>query len=238
MRSRIHKITNTSVSYDLSISDLMSALCCIFLLFLSVTVLEFNTKKNEYEVTTGQYRDMQKELKREIDKEFDEDFKKWNAYVSDDLTIHFQDQSLMFKDFDDELTQNFKDILTDLFPRLILILSNERFYEKILEIRIEGHTAEEKNKTKKVDYQEGIDLSQRRTKNVLFYCLDKIEDRADLFDEQLIEWVRQNTIAVGYSNSLPIYDEEGNKDANLSRRVEIKLRTKPEEVSSELKNIK
>ena len=85
MRSKSVKIQVSSNSYDLSISDLMSALCCVFLLFLSVTIYRYNVQKSEYEAKNklaAQYKDKQDDLLKAIEREFDRDKAQWNAEIA------------------------------------------------------------------------------------------------------------------------------------------------------------
>lgn len=243
MRNRINKAENTGTSYDLSISDLMAALSCVFLLFLAITIIELNHQKAKYEEKNGragEYIDMQKDLKIALEKEFQREFKSdmWNAYISDDLTIHFRDEQIMFAPNSTELTEKFKSILNDFFPRLINQLGNERFRENILEIRIEGHTARDPKYSPEEDYERGMYTSQTRTTNVLFYCLHNTHLLTEkIGEEDSNSWVRKRIAAIGYSSSLPVLESNGDIDLNSSRRVEIKIRTKSESVIFDINNL-
>lgn len=84
MRTRRIKTETQGGSYDLSISDLMAALCCIFLMSLGVTILRLNNQKAEFEKqideyseqnkTVENYRNMQKKLYDALKTEFQKDF--------------------------------------------------------------------------------------------------------------------------------------------------------------------
>ncbi len=235
MRNRIIKKNASSSSYDLSISDLMTALCCIFLLFLAVTTVELNKQKQVYQIKNGragEYVSMQNDLLEALREEFKDDFPKWKAYISDDLTIHFQDIEVMFVKNTSEITDKFKLILTDFFPRLIAVVSRDEFKDNILEIRIEGHTSVDKSLSAEVNYKRGMATSQERTTNVLFYCLENTKPLYDKIDgEESYEWVRKRIAAIGYSSSIPA------EDAARSRRVEIKVRTKAEKAIYEINDL-
>lgn len=246
MRTKRIKTSDNSSSYDLSISDLMAALCCIFLLFLVVTIIKLNQQKAEYSAKNGiaeNYRSKQKKLYSDLQDEFKEDLKNWDAYITPDLTIHFRNYEALFKANDDKLQPKFESILKELFPRLVKILIKDDYIDEILEIRIEGHTARADESIRKglstveSDYEEGVNLSQRRTTKVLLHCLSIILPYGMLNNESYWEWVRKRIIAVGYSNSLPVINKDGTIDYEASRRVEIKIKTKAESVITEIQEL-
>ncbi len=243
MRNRINKTDKTGTSYDLSISDLMASLSCVFLLFLAITIVQLNNQKAKYEEKNGkagEYIDMQKDLKKALEEEFFSDFKsdKWNAYISDDLTIHFRDEQIMFAPNSTEVKVEFKSILDEFFPRLINQLGKEKFRNNILEIRIEGHTAKDPKYSPEEDYERGMHTSQARTTNVLFYCLKNTKLLTDkIGDEDSYSWVRKRIAAIGYSSSLPVLNSYGEIDLTASRRVEIKIRTKSENVIFDINSL-
>ena len=56
-------------------------------------------------------------------------------------------------------------------------------------------------------------------------------------DEDSYSWVRKRIAAIGYSSSLPVLNSDGEIDLNSSRRVEIKIRTKSENVIFDINNL-
>lgn len=243
MRNKLNTLGDKKISYDLSISDLMVAVSCIFLLFLTIVIIELNRQNAKYEEKNGkagEYIDMQKELKKALEEEFRDDFRedKWDAYISDDLTIHFRDEQIMFAPNSTEVTDGFKSILDDFFPRLINVLADKEFSDNILEIRIEGHTARDPKYSLEEDYERGMVTSQQRTTNVLFYCLQNTKLLSETIGgEESYSWVRKRIAAIGYSSSLPVLKKNGEPDLTASRRVEIKIRTKAEEVIFDINNL-
>lgn len=241
MRTRRIKSETQTSSYDLSISDLMAALCCIFLVFLSKTVLQLNLQKAEYAAkneVAEDYRNMQSSLYQNLFDEFETDFKKWNLTLTPDLTFHFKDDDALFKKDSAELQLQFEKILDDFFPRLIKVISNENYADKIEEIRIEGHTAENIWQTRDEDYRTGMELSQERTREVLFYCLQNTKLKENkIQNEDPIEWIRKKIAAIGYSNSIPFTDETGRIDWEKSRRVEIRIKTNSDAVITDIQNL-
>lgn len=235
MRSRKFKIHVPDSTYDLSISDLMSALCCIFLLFLAVTIYKLNQQKFEYiqknELAT-RYKNKQEDLYKALKNEFSQDMQKWGADISNidgAIRIRFTDDSFMFEGDRAVLTAEFKHVLSDFFGRLITIIGDEYFCDDILELRIEGHT--KKISGTKDDYETGMRLSMDRTREVLTYCLENSNIKYKTIGNQnALSWIRTRIAGIGYSFSIP---GENNRD----RRVEFKIRTKAEAVIDELQKL-
>ncbi|MBR5033262.1 MAG: hypothetical protein IKX70_06305 [Treponema sp.] len=230
MRTRKNNKEGNSVGFDLSISDLMAALCGIFALIMIIVVVQLNTSKAEYMAKNQkaeEYYSMQNDLYEELLKEFEKDLKKWNAEITKDLTIRFKDSNVLFEPWKANLTTDFEAILNDFFPRLTRILQKEQFLDEIEELRIEGHTARESRKSLNVDYEEGMELSQERTRNVMLHCLKTLNN-----DDR--EWVQSNIAAIGYSLSRPVKNEDGEINWEASRRVEFKIKTKAEKVIEEI----
>lgn len=235
MRSRKVWSYFAGSSYDLSISDLMSALCCIFLLFLAVTVYKLNLQKAEYvqknELAT-QYKNKQEDLYKALEKEFAKDLKDWSAdiaQVDGAIRIRFTDDSFMFSGGDWRLTVDFEAVLTNFFGRLIKIIGRDDFSDDILELRIEGHT-------KKIDgsvddYNRGMEISMNRAQSVLIYCLEHTSiPYRKISNEDAIPWIRKRIAGIGYSFSIPGEDKK-------DRRVEFKIRTKAESVIDDLQKL-
>ena len=121
-----------------------------------------------------------------------------------------------------DLKPKFKEILDDFFPRYIAVLNRKEYKDRIVEIRIEGHT------DSKGEYFYNMALSQDRTRSVLQYCFDLMTD------EQLV-WLKSLITANGLSSSQPIL-VDGKEDFKLSRRVEFRVRTNAEKQLEEIAN--
>ncbi len=201
--------------FNLSISDMMSALCAIFVLLCIGIILQLKQISEHYVRTKYTLYD-------ELNKEFYADLKNWNAEIdSENLSIRFKDPDVLFVMNQSVLRNSYKQILDDFFPRLLKVVSN---YENLIEeIRIEGHSSEaiERIKagriTERQDYEEGMELSQARTRSVLSYCLN------DTKYPKENEWIRSKIIAIGYSKSHPV-KVNGKIDWNASRRVEFRIK--------------
>ena len=71
-----------------------------------------------------------------------------------------------------------------------------------------------------------MELSQARTRNVLYYCLN--------ISNLEISWVKKLITANGLSSSQPVLTATGVESPTKSRRVEFRVRTKIEDVMDRL----
>lgn len=208
--------SSSAGDFNLSISDMMSALCAIFVLLCIGIILQLKQISEHYVNT--KYT-----LYEDLSKEFSADLKNWNAEIdSENLSIRFKDPDVLFVMNEANLRYSYKQILDDFFPRLLKVVSN---YEDLIEeIRIEGHSAEAIQAiksgriTERQDYEQGMELSQDRTRAVLSYCLN------DTKYPKEHEWIRSKIVAIGYSKSRPVTDINGEIDWNASRRVEFRIK--------------
>lgn len=201
--------------FNLSISDMMSALCAIFVLLCIGIILQLKQVSEHYVNT--KYT-----LYKDLTKEFSADLEKWNAEIdAENLSIRFKDPNVLFVMNKSDLRNSYKQILDDFFPRLLNVVSN---YENLIEeIRIEGHSSEARQAiqsgrvTERQDYDAGMALSQSRTRSVLSYCLN------DTNYPESRKWIRSKIVAIGYSKSHPI-EINGQIDWEASRRVEFRIK--------------
>ena len=250
MRTKRFRQTENDGTYDLSISDLMAALCCIFIL-VTISIVTSLKQKN---FRAEEYSTMQENIFLNLKNEFSEDeLKDWGAYIDEDtLSIRFTGAKVSFKDYDDQIPYEYKKILDTFFPRLIKIIRDKNYIDEIEEIRIEGHTAPASGVNPKTgkkyqegddeDWSTGIDLSQRRTANVLNYCLDNFTA-----SKEEREWVKKHIVANGYSFSKPLGTDKKliKEDRNLSkeekassRRVEFRIKTNSDKIVQQFQNKK
>lgn len=209
----------------MSISDLMSVLMMIFL-FVSVAYMgNARLERQRIESVAITYEKIQSELTQELEKEFARNLTNWNAVLdSNTLSIRFENPEILFKIGSTELSDRFKTILDNFFPRFLQILTQEKYKNDIEEIRIEGHTSSEWTSGSNVRevYFNNMELSQGRTRKVLQYVLSRIED------EKLFDWTKSNLTANGLSSSKPIRNADGQEDKERSRRVEFRIKTNAE----------
>jgi len=204
------------------------------MVFLFLFIISNNkSPQNNPSNIVVEYSTIKNDLYYELFNEFRHDLNTWNAHLDPQtLTLSFNEPDILFKKGQDRIKPLFKDILNDFFPRYIKILSNKKFKDNILEVRIEGHTSSEWNKssTNKDAYILNMDLSQKRTSAVLKYILsmNKIKDYV---------WMRNHLISVGYSSSKTRYSLLGIEDKAASRRVEFRVVTDAESKLYDLINM-
>lgn len=230
--------TETSSSFDLSISDLMTGLLMLFILLLMGVLLTLQQQRETYiEINkkAKDYLDLRNELYEELDSEFSNEMKEWNA-VLDHETLSFrfinaQDETLgnvYFKPNKRTLEPIFEDVLNDFFPRFVNIIYEPKYRDFITEIRIEGHAVNPHNK---YEYNYLMSYSQVRANNVLRY----VHGNKILNDEQR-KWLEKKFAANGFGSSRPIYHEDGSPDDVKSRRVEFRIITDAERKIQEIYN--
>lgn len=226
-------------TYWINLSDIMTGLMVIFLFIAISYIMQQKKQEKEKDMLVQDFQNTKVELYKELKKEFDEDFKdtKWNAVLEEDLSIRFMNEQVLFDENEDVLKPEFQAILKDFFPRYMQILLQDRFKNSILEVRIEGHT------NSKGGYMYNVDLSQRRTRNVLEYVLfndSTTYSTLQAKDQALVRfWLMANGLSFGRT-----VDSNGDltlrsgmpENLERSKRVEFRIVTRTEEVLQELLN--
>lgn len=160
------------------------------------------------------YSDLQLKINADLVREFGSDFNKWNASIDELNTIRFNEMDTIFERGKSEITNDFRAILDDFFPRYMAILNKYR--DDIEEIVIEGHASNvwRSAGSKQDSFVFNTSLSQRRALNVMQYCFLNAASK----DEQA--WLMNVLHSNGMSFSHPLESEE------MSRRVEFRVTTK------------
>ena len=173
------------------------------------------------------YQETQVSLYNRLMVEFEDDLPKWKARIDKEtLSVQFMEPEVLFKTGSAEVTESFKLILDDFFPRYLRIIFSKEYEECIDEIRIEGHTSSEWGSDESDNdsaYFNNMRLSQDRTRSVLIYCFSIAGDST-----QKIK-MRKHITANGLSSSRLIMDKKGFEQKQLSRRVEFRTRTNAEQ---------
>ncbi len=138
------------------------------------------------------------------------------------------DSSVLFGYNENELTEEGEQLLGELLPVYCSVLTSEEYIDYLAEIRIDGYTDTSGT------YSYNLQLSQERALAVAEYLLSLTDSG---ISEEEFSQIQQLLSANGHSWSNLIYDENGEIDADASRRVEIKFRLKDEEMIDELKEI-
>ena len=210
---------------SVSISDLMAGLMLMFMFIAIIYMLHANEERRRMKLVAITYRELQKSLYDDLLEEFKNDLGRWDAQIiKSTLTVRFKEPEVLFSQGSSEVSQRFKAILRDFFPRYMAVLYNDKYRNSIAEIRIEGHTSSEwyGNTSEEQSYFYNMKLSQDRTRNVLLYCMS-----TNIASDSRI-WARSYITANGLSSSkLIIYN--GVEDRKASRRVEFRVLTNAEE---------
>ncbi len=223
--------------FTLSIGDLMAGILFIFVLLLSVTMLEIQEKAEADAEISGRYNNIKSNIYLDIAREFKDNLSAWNAVVdSTELSVRFSTnegvdtKASYFVSGSSLPSQYYKEILDDFFPRFLEVVANDGYRDSIEEIRIEGHTDSDGG------YLYNIQLSQNRAREVLDYCLGLVENNENYAD--MVDWVKFKITANGLSYSHPILNSDGTENKDLSRRVEFKVRTNAEKQLEEIAKIR
>ena len=138
------------------------------------------------------------------------------------------DSSILFSSNQYKLKDTGKDFLSEFIPRYLKILLSPEYKQYVSEVVIEGHTDTNGS------YLFNLDLSQKRAYSVAEYCVDP---KGKILKEDEREALEVMLSTNGKSYSDPIYDENGEIDAEASRRVEILFRLRDEEMIREMMEI-
>lgn len=243
-RRKRRRAEEEEVSYWLSYSDMMAALLLIFILIITVTMLQSKTQyeAKEQELTKQQeiIKEQEKLLKNQQDEldriigiraelvealrnEFDGSH--LNVVIDEQSGAITFDASILFDVGESELKQEGEEFLKGFVPRYYQVLMSDKFRDYVSEIIIEGHT--DTNGT----YIYNLELSQQRAFSVAKFCLSPENGVLDSKDTELF---RQVVTANGRSFSNPIYKADHSVDMEASRRVEFKFRLKDEEMVDQL----
>jgi len=209
----------------ISISDLMAGLMMIFL-FIAISYMNsLQLRAKQIRKIAVAYQEMQNSLYEDLFKEFKDDLPKWKAEIDPaTLAVRFNEPEVLFPQNSHTVTERFREILNDFFPRYLTILHCPKYRENIEEIRIEGHTSSEWHSLVDTEhaYFLNMKLSQDRTRSVLEHCLSLVPDQLTK------SWVREYLTANGLSSSQPKHNGDGTEDRERSRRVEFRTKTAAE----------
>jgi flagellar motor protein MotB len=212
-------------------ADLMTVLMVIFL-FISLSYMGLvQFQKNQQDEIFKEYKQTKKALYAELDSTFKDNFKMWNVGIdSTDLSIKFNNPQVLFAQGSDVVNNNFKIILREFFPKYLGIVLQEKYKDKISEIRIEGHTDTRPTGETDDPYIDNIILSQRRSMQVLRFVrkLSAFTALDDTKKVQLQFWLTSNGFSYGRTlddNNKFTYLSKKLTNEGLSRRVEFRIIT-------------
>ena len=205
----------------ISISDLMAGLMVIFLFVAIIYIRPVVEQREQIRDIVVAWNEAETSIVKALQVEFEDDLPIWNAEIDPEtLTVRFKAPEVLFASGRSDLRPEFQTILSDFFPRYIAILSG--FQDNINEVRIDGHTSSDWAGSVGTDeaYFLNMALSQARTRAVLAYCLNLINDEPS---RQI--WARSVITANGLSSSRLILNPDDTENSQRSRRVEFTVRT-------------
>ncbi len=224
-------------NYWVSLSDIMTVLMVIFMFIAITYIRQIQADQDDRNRILVEYQETNIALYDALREEFEEDFaeNRWHAELGEDLSIRFLNEDVLFEYDSVILRTEFQRILEQFFPRYIGILLDDRFRDKISEVRIEGHTDSVGS------YMYNVDLSQRRTANVLNFLFYRNNSEYNRLPEEDQEFMRYWFTTTGFSFGRTL-DSGGEytflsdhpEDSGRSRRVEFRIVTKSEEVVNQM----
>ena len=204
-----------------AVSDLMAGLMMVFMLISIVFMVNVETERNKIRDIAILYDHLRTQLYDDLNNEFAPDMQRWGAELDKDLAFRFNNTDVLFDQGKAELKPEFADILADFFPRYVKIITQPKYRDDILEVRIEGHTSSAWSGAANSDdaYIRNMDLSQERTRTTLGYVLglNNVADNKD--------WLKTHLTANGLSSAKVVRSDNGDENAEGSRRVEFRVRT-------------
>jgi outer membrane protein OmpA-like peptidoglycan-associated protein len=230
-------------SHWIPLADLMTVLMVIFL-FMSISYMALMEKRqNEQNQIFKDYEESKVALYNELNEAFKKDFAKWNLKLDNDLSIKFTNPQVLFDEGKSDVTPTFQNILREFLPKYLKVVLQDKYKDKIAEIRIEGHTDTIPINSTGDPYIDNMKLSQDRGRNVLAFlrsqnCFINLQPTEK---ERLQYWLTANGLSYGrtvdkdfkiaFGSNQPIDNEK-------SRRVEFRIVTTSEAIINEaLKNI-
>jgi outer membrane protein OmpA-like peptidoglycan-associated protein len=213
----------------MSISDMMSGLMLVFL-FISISfMIQVQSDKDKMKDIAQSYKDTKVNLNEDLHTEFLEDMKKWDASITKDNTIVFHSPEVLFEVNKSAISEGFKAILDDFFPRYLKILISKKYKDNIQDMKVEGHTSNDwiSSISKEKIYLKNMQLSQKRAYIVLSYCYSLDNDLV----KQNRLWLEKYFRANGMAFAKLKYKDINSTivDQKSSRRVEFSVQMKTED---------
>ena len=169
-------------------------------------------------------------VRAELVQALSQEFENSNLKVSvDDKTgaITF-DASILFDYNKSTLKPTGEEFLSEFLPRYVDVLLSSKYRDNISEIIIEGHT------DSAGAYLHNLELSQQRAYSVAAFILN---DAETVLDDAAREELKSMITVNGCADRSPVHDENGQVDADKSRRVEMKFSLMDREMVDEMNRI-
>lgn len=215
----------------ISFSDIMTGLMVIFMFIAIAYMLEVQKKQAERDELFEDFKATQEELYQELDSVFRDDFTEWQVELDKDLSIKFTNPEVLFASGETAIRPYFQEILDNFLPKYFDIVLQDKYRDKISEIRIEGHTDTVPAPSFDQDpYIGNIILSQLRSAQVLKHFREMEYYKNLTVDEELALqfWLTANGLSFGRTldDNKELTLISGNPVNNdYSRRVEFRIVT-------------
>lgn len=209
-----------------SYSDLMAAMLLMFILIMSLTLLQ---SMQLYESQQEELEQL-KAAKENIIGDLSETFENSEFKVEVDPntgTITF-DSEILFDFAKAELKPEGRSFLEEFLPVYFDVILSKDNIDYVSEIIIEGHADTDG------EYIENLELSQDRAYSVASFCL---EENSGIVTDSQLKILREIVTANGRSFSDPIYNSNGTVNMAKSRRVEIKFRPKNDKLIEDMQSL-
>lgn len=223
-------MSNKKENFWIPYADLMTVLMVIFL-FISLAYMGLiQYQKKEQDKVFEEYKQTKENLYKELEQTFKSDFTRWNLELDKDLSIKFTNPEVLFPSGKSDITPKFQTILSEFFPKYLKVIIQEKYKDKIAEIRIEGHTDEVPTLETNDPYIDNIKLSQDRSRKVLQFLRElNYYKTLTKEQEQLLQfWLTANGLSFGRTldanKKLTIISKQP-IDKEKSRRVEFRIVT-------------
>lgn len=224
---------HSNQSHWIPLADLMTGLMMVFMLLTAAFMLRVEQTTT---LVVKEFEETKSDLLQALQKEFAKDLKQWNAELLGDMTIRFNDPTVLFDTGSAELKPQFKHILQEFFPRYVSLITSGKYRAAIKEVRIEGHTSLQwtKDTPPRTAYFLNMGLSQARTRSALEFLLTMPAVQKDE------KWLIEHVTANGLSSSRPVVAAHGSRNAQLAnQRVEFRIVTnasdRMDQIARELK---
>jgi len=225
---------NGAESNWISFSDIMTGLMVIFMFIAISYIVEVQKKQKERDIIFEEFKATKEQLYAELEKAFKDDFKEWKVELDKDLSIKFTNPEVLFASGQADIRPYFSKILDEFLPRYFSILMQDKYKDKIAEIRIEGHTdTYAAFQYDKDPYIGNIILSQLRSAQVLKYfrSMKYYKDLSQENEQRLQFWITANGLSYGRTldsdkQLTALSGKPTNND--FSRRVEFRIITTSE----------
>jgi outer membrane protein OmpA-like peptidoglycan-associated protein len=226
-------MSNKKENFWIPYADLMTVLMVIFL-FISLAYMGLvQYQKKQQDKIFEEYKQTKENFYNELKETFKNDFQKWNLELDKDLSIKFTNPNVLFRSGSAEISPVFKSILTIFFPKYLNVITQDKYKEKIGEIRIEGHTDDVPIHKTNDPYIDNVQLSQDRSRNVLAFLrsLSCYQNLGGDKQRLLQFWLTANGLSYGRTldahKQLTFLSKHA-VDKEKSRRVEFRIVTTSE----------